>query len=100
MQFEAVYDSVLDEFADSGVYGLSVTAEVAMTALQLIENYPQPHGVYRESDVRALERAGFEVKPDFPGHALVIMPGPPDEAVWARLDSAFGPPQPNPAAGG
>jgi hypothetical protein len=100
MQFEAVYDSVLDEFADSGIYGLSVTAEANVTAHELIELHPQPHGVYRETRLSAIQDAGFEVRPDFPGHALVIMPGPPDEAVWARLDSAFGPPQPNPAAGG
>ena len=41
MQFEAVYDSVLDEFADSGVYGLSVTAEANVTAHGLIEKYPR-----------------------------------------------------------
>jgi len=100
MQFEAVYDSVLDEFTDSGVYGLSVTAEHGLTAVELIAMYPQPHGVYRESTVEAIEGVGFTVRPDFPGHALVVMDGPPDLPSWSRLDGAFGPFQTNPAAGG
>jgi hypothetical protein len=100
MQFEAVYDSVLDEFADSGEYGLSVTAEAGLTAIELIGKYPQPHGVFRESTVQAIEDGGFAIRPDFPGHALVIFPGPPDEATWSGLDGTFGPPQTNPAAGG
>jgi hypothetical protein len=107
MEFLATLESVATEFVDTGVHGLSVSAEAGLSAADLLDRYPRPHGFYRESTIAQIQAVGFDVLADdpedaeaVPGHALIVFPGPLTLDAWTALDGVFSEVRPNPKEGG
>src|SRR5262245_31196139 len=57
-----------------------------------------PHSVIRETTVGDVKRAGFRTLPRGKyGHALILLPNPPEPTVWPTIAALFVNEQPNPA---
>lgn len=97
---ETEFQRLVDEGDPEPVYGLSVCSLRNMTAVEIAqvagtENLPHPR--MQTSTVATLEALGYEVVPsEWPGHATLIFPGPPDEPDWQNLQKAFSAPIDNP----
>ena len=81
-------------------YGLSLSTWPGSTAEEIaMRPGGPPHSMMRASTVRRLRQAGFDLEPTGrPGHVTLYLPDPPTEEDWERLEQAFGPAVPNPAA--
>lgn len=95
---KVVQQQAEDEFEASGIYAISVGADEKLSLDDLAMANKRPNSVIRKSLVGRLRAAGFEVTPPKgkKRHANLILPSPPTDTDWERLDMAFDPPEPNP----
>ena len=86
----------------TGIFGLSVCSLPGRTAdaiATIVGTDRLPHTWMRESTVGRLHEAGFDVVPTgWRGHATLMLPNPPTDDDWNRLEAAFDKPRDNPVA--
>jgi hypothetical protein len=96
LAWKSFQESVLTEYEDSGVYGLSVAYGVGMTVDAILAAAQLPHAVYRASTAGAIRALGYEAEPTNEGHTFVTFATEPLIEDWRGVLGAFGDPLPNP----
>lgn len=93
---DRVQKNALAHFRDCGVYGVSVWSIPDLSAHEIVRTVRRadpldlPHGQMRISTVGQIREAGYELVPTGPRHHFtLLLPTPPTDDDWDRLQALF-----------